>query len=449
MEDYLISDERPLGKSIRDIAQCDVFISIIGWRYGYIPKENNPEHLSIIELEYRLAQQYAKPCLIFLLSEEASWPAELIDFNSKRIKAFRDELMRTHVIDTFRTIDELSAKVSSALQAWQIDGTVISKEQASPSSSIPKPNLFDVFLCHNSEDKTIVRLIAKELKKRDVLVWLDEEQLIPGQPWAYALDEIYVITRAAAVLVGKDGLGPWQQVEVRACLNEFVNRGLPVIPVLLPSAPVKPKLPLFLKDLSWVDLRNGLTENGLNQLEWGITGIKPNKQSGLLHGKRSAIQTDQSSVRIFICYSHKDSKYLGDNSLLGYLSGLKKERFEFWHDQRIKAGDFWDDTIKTEIERADIALVFVSQAFLNSKYCIDEEVEGFLLKRRDSGLKVFPVILSPCDWSSHNWLAATQFEPRDNKSIARNYQDKGRREELFLQILLQLRTMGLEIRDRN
>lgn len=62
---------------------------------------------------------------------------------------------------------------------------------------------------------------------------------------------------------------------MRACLSEFVDRRSPVIPVLLPDAPDKPDLPLFLRAFTWVDLRDGLTDDGLDRLEWGITGSKP------------------------------------------------------------------------------------------------------------------------------------------------------------------------------
>lgn len=30
---------------------------------------------------------------------------------------------------------------------------------------------------------------------------------------------------------GADGIGPWQNREMRGCLREFVERGVPVIPV--------------------------------------------------------------------------------------------------------------------------------------------------------------------------------------------------------------------------
>lgn len=135
---------------------------------------------------------------------------------------------------------------------------------------------FDIFLSHNSRDKPAVRELAEALRARGLKVWLDEWELVPGRPWQEALEEVIETTRSAAVLVGKDGLGPWQDAEMRSCLSEFVDRKLPVIPVLLPSPlEVEVPLPLFLKRFKWVDLRGGLTEEGINQLQWGATGKRP------------------------------------------------------------------------------------------------------------------------------------------------------------------------------
>ena len=39
---------------------------------------------------------------------------------------------------------------------------------------------FDVFLSHSSKDKPVVRELAARLKKDGVRVWLDEEQIKPG-----------------------------------------------------------------------------------------------------------------------------------------------------------------------------------------------------------------------------------------------------------------------------
>ncbi|MDQ3813212.1 MAG: toll/interleukin-1 receptor domain-containing protein, partial [Armatimonadota bacterium] len=122
---------------------------------------------------------------------------------------------------------------------------------------------FDVFLSHNSKDKPAVRKLGEALKARGLEPWLDEWELIPGRPWQEALEDIIQSTKSAAVLIGKDGLGPWEEPEMRACLSEFVRRKMPVIPILLPGARKKPKLPLFLTQFTWVDLRAGLTDEGI------------------------------------------------------------------------------------------------------------------------------------------------------------------------------------------
>lgn len=134
-----------------------------------------------------------------------------------------------------------------------------------------------VFLSHNGKDKPTVRQLAEALKARELEVWLDEWELIPGRPWQDALEEMIKTAKSAAVLVGKDGLGPWEIPEMRGCLSQFVKRNMPVIPVLLPGAPPQPDLPLFLQQFTWVDLRGGLTDEGLDLLQWGITGKKPQR----------------------------------------------------------------------------------------------------------------------------------------------------------------------------
>jgi tetratricopeptide (TPR) repeat protein len=142
-------------------------------------------------------------------------------------------------------------------------------------ANMPANQEFDVFLSHNSKDKLVVRQLAEELKNRGLRVWLDEWELVPGRPWQEALEQIVQTTNSAAVLVGADGFGPWEMPEMRGCLSQFVERHLPVIPVLLPGAPAKPVLPLFLTQFTWVDLRGGTSKKGLDRLVWGITGKKP------------------------------------------------------------------------------------------------------------------------------------------------------------------------------
>jgi hypothetical protein len=157
---------------------------------------------------------------------------------------------------------DTSADAARSLAAASL--IILGKEEAAD---------FDVFLCHNGEDKPAVRSIAQQLRRQGILPWLDEDELIPGRPWQEELERQIGNIRAAAVFVGPSGIGPWQNREMRAFLNEFSERQCPVIPVLLPEA-TAPKLPLFLRGMTWVDLRISEAA-GVERLIWGITGRRP------------------------------------------------------------------------------------------------------------------------------------------------------------------------------
>jgi hypothetical protein len=135
--------------------------------------------------------------------------------------------------------------------------------------------MFDVFLSYNSKDRAQAEQLGLALKERSLSVWLDIWEIRPGSNWLDCLTTTIKEIKAAAVLVGRSGTGPWQQQEINALLVECVQGKKHVIPVLLQEAPVQPDLPPFLAGFSWVDLREGLTEIALDRLQWGITGIRP------------------------------------------------------------------------------------------------------------------------------------------------------------------------------
>ena len=142
-------------------------------------------------------------------------------------------------------------------------------------------NEYDVFLCHNSEDKKEVLKIANLLKFHGIQPWLDIWHLPAGRDWQPMLEMLIEESTAAAILIGQNGFGPWQNQEMNAFLREFVSRDCTVIPVILPSAREEeaPDLPAFLKGKTWVNLGQGADEgeydNQWIKLLWGITGCNP------------------------------------------------------------------------------------------------------------------------------------------------------------------------------
>ena len=135
---------------------------------------------------------------------------------------------------------------------------------------------FDVFLAHNSVDKPLVRAIGEELKQRQLRPWFDEDQIPPGRWFQDFIQEAIPRVKCAAIFLGNSGLGNWETLELRIFISQCVDRGIPVIPVLLPGISEVPEELRFLRELTWVRFFESVNEIGaLDKLEWGITGERP------------------------------------------------------------------------------------------------------------------------------------------------------------------------------
>ncbi|AFY33551.1 GUN4 domain-containing protein [Calothrix sp. PCC 7507] len=141
---------------------------------------------------------------------------------------------------------------------------------------------FDVFLAHNSLDKPQVRVVAAALKLRGLEVWIDEEQISPGQIFQVEIQKAIQKVKTAVIFIGKQGLGRWQTIELPTLYSQFMQAEnvTTVIPVLLPDVKEIPKDLLFLTQHHWVSFANGIDDvEALYQLEWGITGRKPERKT--------------------------------------------------------------------------------------------------------------------------------------------------------------------------
>jgi hypothetical protein len=179
-----------------------------------------------------------------------------------------------HAAETYRILTELD---QGLLTRYPLEPVPIpDQEPETTSDQAAATRKFDVFLSHNSKDKPGVRKLKNRLTDDyDLTVWFDEDELPPGVPWQALLEEGIVNSGSIAVLVGADGIAPWEDEEMQAALQLGVRDGRPVIPVLLPGASAQLKLPMFIGNRTWVDLRDGLKKAGLDKLVWGITGVKP------------------------------------------------------------------------------------------------------------------------------------------------------------------------------
>jgi TIR domain len=99
----------------------------------------------------------------------------------------------------------------------------------------------------------------------------------------------------------------------------------------------------------------------------------------------------------FISYSHYD--YAVCKELLTHLRTTegKFPPLEFWHDERIHAGDHWSKEIEEAIARAELFIFLASPQFLASDYIFGKEIPAIKRQLRVCKGKAISVMLRNCD----------------------------------------------------
>jgi len=227
-------------------------------------------------------------------TDKISWPEQFRNLDTFKFWYESDEgqiyapLSKTDH-GYFLSLERLATELSKVLTALRAAGSQSGAVQEPPETESPiwsAPTSaawleekrdrcdYDVFLCHNSEDKIAVKQIGERLIEKRIVPWLDEWDLRPGLPWQKTLEEQIQKIKSAAVFVGESGFGPWQDMELDAFLREFMARRCPVIPVILSTCENLPQLPTFFRGITWVDFRKTAPEP-MGRLIWGITGKRP------------------------------------------------------------------------------------------------------------------------------------------------------------------------------
>jgi transcriptional antiterminator Rof (Rho-off) len=127
-----------------------------------------------------------------------------------------------------------------------------------PTFSSTSPGAQLLFLSHAGEDSDAAQILARQLRTAGLNVWVDVDELHPGDRWMEQIERALQRSTAFAVYVGRRGVTSWFDYEVRVGLDRSATiPGYRVFPILGPGADVD-ALPLFLRLTQWLDLRMGV-----------------------------------------------------------------------------------------------------------------------------------------------------------------------------------------------
>ena len=120
-------------------------------------------------------------------------------------------------------------------------------------------------------------------------------------------------------------------------------------------------------------------------------------------------------TRVFVSYSHEDSRWLDkeyEYCLIPWLERVLRQDVEFWYDRAgIGPGEVFRHRIVEEIDRADVAIVLVSQAFLASEFIQEVELPRIAARAERGELAVIPILVEPCTWEEIDFLGSRQMIP--------------------------------------
>ena len=137
----------------------------------------------------------------------------------------------------------------------------------------------------------------------------------------------------------------------------------------------------------------------------------------------------QTGARIFISYAHEDEDM--KKELDKYLKVLKRSsKVQVWNDRELLGGQEWDQTIMSELNKANIILLLISVDFNASDFIWDKELASAMKRHEEGTARVVPIILRKCEWSSMPY-AKLQALPRNATPVT----EYANRDEAYTEIV--------------
>jgi hypothetical protein len=221
VDSYLPDSDPVLASCLMDVAGCDLYLLILGYHYGHRPPEDNPENLSITQLEFRHAGERNIPRIVLQPTNIPN--VELSDFfhsgDGPSLKAFHEEVGGHVRIGRFASREELIAKLRDGI-----------------SNELNKLGLAP----NRAELRT-----ALQRASRDLLSW---PATLPGGDWldrpelAGLMRRIAESPQSTTLVLGEPGCG---KSALLARLGQAAgSQGIPVLGIkadFLPDGLLKPQ----------------------------------------------------------------------------------------------------------------------------------------------------------------------------------------------------------------
>lgn len=111
MEYFGSNPNEPLKVCLDAVKASDIYIAIIGMRYGSVEEETGK---SYTQLEYETAIKNKIPTLIYIIGNDCPVLPKYVDIGEKadKLVAFKDTLKKKHTVSFFKSPEDFSSKLT-------------------------------------------------------------------------------------------------------------------------------------------------------------------------------------------------------------------------------------------------------------------------------------------------------------------------------------------------
>ncbi|HVG31547.1 MAG TPA: DUF4062 domain-containing protein [Pyrinomonadaceae bacterium] len=168
MEHVPASDAEAISTSLKMVDEADIYLGVFAHRYGSVPRDNNPQQISITEMEYNRAIERGIPRLIFLMHDDHPIKASEVEKGEGAVKleALKQRLGDERVVDFFTSPTDLRAHVINSLSKLRVPDL----ETFHYVSDIPQPP--EAFIAHPYTLLQTHRLVGRQPELNLLTDWV-------------------------------------------------------------------------------------------------------------------------------------------------------------------------------------------------------------------------------------------------------------------------------------
>jgi hypothetical protein len=228
MEFFSARPEQPLEVCLQEVRESDLFLLLVGERYGTIDERTG---LSFTELEYREARSLGIPVLAFLLETESEGgPASHAEEPARKLAAFRALVLQEQTPVTHVPPDAIPARVLGSLLRFV-------KEHGDGGGRFRFFQEPEVFFSRHLRPRAIFNhlhpLIGRDSELGDILGFLQGSESIAVLPGPGGSGKSRLLLEASRRWKDVGGGRPIRVAADAATFSQEDVRGLPVVPVIV------------------------------------------------------------------------------------------------------------------------------------------------------------------------------------------------------------------------